>query len=304
MGNQKIPRPNEALADFFSDNRIFADLFNAYAFHGEEVLHADDLLPEDTAYVQTLTCTHGVEKIGKYRDIIRKSTLNARYVIFGLETQNRIHYAMPVRAMLYDALGYVTECRSLGKIQEQTGWTADEYLSHLARDTCLTPVFTLVFYTGEEIWDGPVSLHGMLDMDDRLKPFVSDYSLNLVDAGHSSGNLPFRTQALQELFCFLPAIYSGADIRNDKEISGNIVSLAGILAGSESLYRIGMKGDVTVCRALDELEQRGIQKGMQRGELRLSALGQRLLKDERLEELCRSFQDSEFREQLYLEYGI
>lgn len=304
MGSKKIPEPNEALADFFSDNQIFADLFNAYAFHGEEIVHADALQTGDTAYTQTVNRVNGVEKIGKYRDIIRKSTLGAEYVILGLETQSRIHYAMPVRAMLYDVLGYVTECRSLGNVQEQAGWTADEYLSRLTKGTCLTPVFTLVLYTGKEAWDGPMSLHDMLTMDDRLKPFVSDYSLNLVDVGHPCSELPFRTKALQELFYLLPAIYNGTNFTEDTKISGPVVSLVGILAGSERLYKIGKKGEVIMCRALEELEKRSIETGIQKGELRLSRLGRILLDDGRIEDLNRSFLDSKYREQLYLEYKI
>lgn len=173
-------------------------------------------------------------------------------------------------------------------------------MSRLAKGTRLTPVFTLVFYTGEDEWDGPMSLHDMLAMDDRLKPFVSDYSLNLVDVGHPSVKLPFRTKALQELFYLLPSIYNGSCITDNTEISGAVVSLAGILAGSENLYRIGKEGDAVVCRTLEELEKRGEQKG----ELRLNTLVQMLLRDGRMEELHRSVQDAGLRRQLYEEYHL
>lgn len=210
MRKQKMPKPNEALADFFSDNRIFADLFNAFAFQGQEVLKAEELQMADTSYMLTAKRAEGMEKIGRYRDIIRKSALGTNYVILGIEDQNKVHHAMPVRTMLYDALEYAAECRSLGVVQDRTDWTVDEYLSGLAKGTSLTPVFTLVFYTGEDPWDGPRTLYDMLPLEERLKPFIPNYTINLIDAGHLTEELPFHTKSLRELFHVLSVIYSGS----------------------------------------------------------------------------------------------
>lgn len=34
-------------------------------------------------------------------------------VLVGIEDQMKIHYAMPVRCMLYDALGYTRQCKQI-----------------------------------------------------------------------------------------------------------------------------------------------------------------------------------------------
>ena len=47
----------------------------------------------------------------------------------------------------------------------------------------LIPVVTIVIYTGTKPWDGPLSLHDMLEFKDKsLKAFVPDYKLNIISA--------------------------------------------------------------------------------------------------------------------------
>ncbi len=50
--------------------------------------------------------------------------------------------------------------------------------------------------------------------------------------------------------------------------------------------------------------QKGIQEGIQEGELRFAALTERLLQDNRMEELQQSIKDPELREKLYQEYKL
>ena len=51
------------------------------------------------------------------------------------------------------------------------------------------------------------------------------------------------------------------------------------------------------------LEQ-GLEQGRAQGEARVSALGERLVADGRLEDLRRSFTDGDFRQELLVEYGL
>ena len=50
------------------------------------------------------------ETVQKYRDILKKTVVKedgeAVYLLLGVENQTDIHYAMPVRNMIYDALQY------------------------------------------------------------------------------------------------------------------------------------------------------------------------------------------------------
>ena len=57
--------------------------------------------------------------IHKQRDVLKylsaMATDNAAYLILGIENQSDIHYAMPVRNMLYDALQYEYQMQEITK---------------------------------------------------------------------------------------------------------------------------------------------------------------------------------------------
>ena len=262
---QKMPKPNEALRDFFEDNETFADLFNTYAFGGKQVIQPDDLISADSAYADTVKKAVGVEKIGKYRDLIRKSALGAEFVILALENQDKVHYAMPIKVMLYDVLEYVAECKSLGVTQDSSSWTVDEFLSGISKGTMLTPVFTIVFYTGEKEWDGPRSLHDMVLMNQSIRQFIPDYGLHLIDMGHDR-KLSFGSKSLKELNHVLNSIYK-EEFNTDKTVvSSSTLSLAGILVNDKHLYERSREGgSVVVCEALNKYWQDGVNKGIEQG---------------------------------------
>ena len=43
------------------------------------------------------------------RDVVKKTAYGVDFVIWGIENQQRIHYAMPLRHMIEDALSYLKE---------------------------------------------------------------------------------------------------------------------------------------------------------------------------------------------------
>lgn len=263
MNERKIPTPDAALHDYFCDNEVFADLFNTCVF-GKETIQPEDLRVVDSVYSETVSLVKNTEKLGKYRDIIRKVTLGAEFVILGVENQDKIHYAMPIRVMLYDVLGYSVECKSLGTIRDSKKWTADEFLSKVPKGTKLTPIVTIVFYTGEEKWDGPRSIHEMLDISEALKGIVANYPIYVVDVGHD--DVEFRTKSLQELTYTLRAIYNETAEQDLTEVSSSIISLAGILSSTNSLYDLKRGGKMPMCKATERMIERGaIRKCLEKG---------------------------------------
>lgn len=254
---KKMPKPDTALKSFLADNEIFADLFNTIMF-GKEILNPADLLPADSAYAETAELSKGVEKINKYRDVIRKTSLGAQFIILGVENQNKIHYAMPLRVMLYDILGYVTEIKAIEGTKDSEKWTVDEMMSQMSEDTRLTPIFTIVFYTGEEKWESPHCLYDMLDIDDKLKPFIPDYPIKVIDVGHE--NFDFKSESLKDLSYVLQSIYSKEVLGNNAEVSNSMLSLAGVLTGSQSMYTKYSKskgGKTVMCKAMKEMIDEG-----------------------------------------------
>ena len=82
------------------------------------------------------------------------------------ESQDKIHYAMPQKVMLYDGMDYEEQIRNLWKqrmeCQKQARrigkplehLTAAEYLSRFRKNDRLIPIISLVFYYGSDPWDG------------------------------------------------------------------------------------------------------------------------------------------------------
>ena len=213
---------------YLSDRRRFADAFNFSVYDGDEVILAEDLKELDTAAIALPYGVDAKAAVQKYRDLLKLYTVmqdeRAIYLVLGLEIQALVHYAMPVRGMLYDALNYarqVTEAaasyRQEAKSEDSTrntSLTQEEYLSGFRKEDRLTPVITLTLCLSAEPWDAPTSLHEMLDVEDkRLLRFVPDYKLNLLTPAQITDEefAKFRTG--------LGAVMQFAKHRNDKDVS-------------------------------------------------------------------------------------
>lgn len=107
MGKRKQKlKPDIVVKNYWRNNEQFADFFNAVLFDGKEIIKADELEDIDTEESSILEHKDYAESIGAARDnvkIRKKSTIyNVELVILGMEGQERIHYAMPMRVMGYD----------------------------------------------------------------------------------------------------------------------------------------------------------------------------------------------------------
>ncbi len=100
-----------AASTFLSDNERFADLFNYYLFEGRQVIRPEDLEERDTTEVLSLYGRNRKEiQKQKWRDLLKyviiKATETTVFVLLGIENQSDIHYAMPVRNLIYDGMNY------------------------------------------------------------------------------------------------------------------------------------------------------------------------------------------------------
>ena len=96
---------DQILKDFWEDNDRFADFFNTVFFGGENVIAPEELetlSPEVSAAEET---KQGLEGQTKYRDKVKRWK-GVKLAVLGIENQDRIHYAMPERTLLYEALQY------------------------------------------------------------------------------------------------------------------------------------------------------------------------------------------------------
>ena len=103
------------MKEFWRENSRFADLFNAVLFNGNTVVKADELNELDTDMSGTIRWKNGQSMLKRARDIVKKECNGVEFNILGLEIQEKIHYAMPLRTMIYDGLGYLKEYNEIRK---------------------------------------------------------------------------------------------------------------------------------------------------------------------------------------------
>ncbi len=185
---------------YLSNNKFFADAFNFLVYGGEEVIKPERLKELDTTELTIPYGNNARVPVQKYRDLLKMWNAmmddKAIYVILGAELQNKAHYGMPVKDGLYDMIGYSKQIaeikRSYSKDTDdgevvvegdlcKIKLTSEEFLSGLRKGDKLIPIISAVVYLGDTPWDGPRSLHDMLDIKDGvLKDFIPDYRINLI----------------------------------------------------------------------------------------------------------------------------
>lgn len=271
-------KPDTILKNFWKNNDRFADLFNAFLFHGEEILKADDLTEIDTDVSSMLKFNGHVETIQKIFDVVKKTAYGIDFIILGLENQSRIHYAMPLRHMIGDAFSYLKEYNEIKAKNKKEGNFAstDEFLSKFRKTDRLHGMVTLCIYYGEKEWDGPLSLVDMLDIPDNLKFIFSDYKFNLIQV-RSCKDLHFHNADINTVFDLSSSIYNRDyekinNVYKNHPISPELAMVIGAITESQKLIDHALeneqKGAINMCTALDELKKEGLQEGLQKGEVK------------------------------------
>lgn len=148
---------------WLNEKKRFADLFNGVLYKGKQVIRPEEL--EEISPVASVSIKNRVGKtrnMKKYRDIVMRWKNNATFVLLANESQDKIHYAMPQKVMLYDGMDYEEQIRNLWKqrmeCQKQARrigkplehLTAAEYLSRFRKNDRLIPIISLVFYYGSD----------------------------------------------------------------------------------------------------------------------------------------------------------
>ena len=282
MGKEKPAlKPDIIVKNYWRNKEQFADFFNAVLFDGKQVIKPKELEDLDTEESSVLEHKEYAESIGASRDTVKirkKSTVyGVEFVILGMEGQEHIHYAMPMRVMGYDYAAYQKQyADNAAKYKTAKSLTEEEYLSKMKKDDRLVPVITVVVYYGEKPWDGAVSLHGMLHISEEMKPFVNDYRMHLVEA--RKNDLKLHNINNRDLFNLLGilldrngkiqetrdrAINYAREHRVEKTV---IMTAAGAANCKIDYNKIARKGDADMCTVFEETRREGIAEGEAKGE--------------------------------------
>ena len=201
-------RKDVVTREYLSSDEVFADVVNLALYSGKCVVQASNLREADSVEELAITLDENNSKgkrgksrqgtvqrkqshiVQKYRDIVREVVIDGvegylARIIVGVEEQSETHYAMPVRNMLYDALNYSGQVNGVSEKNHKDGllMTSAEFLSGIRKEDKLIPVVTIVVTFQPEAWDGPMSVHEMLDwrgIPDELRKRIPDYEMLLL----------------------------------------------------------------------------------------------------------------------------
>ena len=114
MGKTKKKlKADVVVKNYWRNNEQFTDFFNAVLYEGKQVIKPDELEDMDTEESYVSENKKYVESVLASRDNIKirkKSTKHdVELCILGMESQEHIHYAMPLRHMIGDAFSYQKE---------------------------------------------------------------------------------------------------------------------------------------------------------------------------------------------------
>ena len=156
---------------YLRQSSVFADIFNFYLYGGRQVISPGQLRELDPA---EFSVPYGADQKGepvqRYRDLFKALSAmedkRAAYLLLGIESQEQVHYAAPVKNLLYDALQYARQVEETARVHRQNkdhkGRSRGEFLSGFYREDKLLPVITLVVFFSPKEWDGPRSLREMM----------------------------------------------------------------------------------------------------------------------------------------------
>ena len=273
--------------DYMQDKDIFADAFNFLLYGGRQVIKPEQLRPLDTTSIVLPYGEDGqLVPIQKYRDVLKMVTAmeddKAAYMLLGIENQSEIHYAMPVRNMLYDAIQYVAQVEDTArshKMGDKMPETRAEFLSGFYKTDKLLPVITLTLYFGADEWTAPKDLHSMLSADKEILPFVDNYHLHLIAPAEIADNefTKFHT----ELSLALRFIKQSKNKNKLKELINEDTSFRSVSKKTADLVNVVTKSNlhyddreerVDMCEAIEGIRNdaraEGVEKGRVEGTLK------------------------------------
>ena len=261
---QYISRPN-----------IFADTFNYLLYNGRQVIQPEALQPVDTTEIAVPYGNGAKAPIQKYRDNMKiwaaMHDEKAVYVLLGSENQTKIHYAMPVKNMLYDSINYAGQVEQARQSYKNCNddddgvkikLTGEEFLSGFRKGDKLIPVITAVNLFDPNNWDAPLSIHEMLDVDEELLPFIPDYRINLIapakinDSDFSSKEVTGRFHTgfgtLMQVIKHQNEVGVAEIIKNAPKVDEASADMIADVANVKFEKVIDEKGEMDMCKGMEE----------------------------------------------------
>ena len=236
----------------FRDDGCFADICNYAFFQGKQIIKPEELVSREND-VSTLM---GKELLPmetkRYRDIVRKASINGDYMIIGVEHQSTLDKNVIIRILNYDAQLYINQVESGKEVR---------------------PVGSFVFYTGDKEWTYPKSLKESLKIPPEMKDYINDWKLPVLELQKIDSGM-LKNQRLKEVVEISQSMFKGdyEKLRTNRMISVESFKMAAIFTHTDIKEEDLPEGDeINMCKAMDQLFQRmrdeGKVLGLEKGEL-------------------------------------
>lgn len=271
---------------YTENNRIFADIVNYMVYDGAEIVHPADLMELGSEELML----KGEDKQQRYRDVMKKAVIrqdkDAIYMLVSLENQSEVHYAMPIRNMLNDAMRYMRQVEQIRRERFQQGRQGNqmqegtpierqihaEFLSGMTEQDKLLPIITIVILFQDQTWNGPKSIHEMLNTTDpAVLKYVQDYKIHVIaPADMTEDELRKFQSSMREVLNFIKyskdkrklAQIMQADAERFKHMEREAVQLLNLVTGAE----MEMDEDeevVNMCKAIQDMRKEERELGQQ-----------------------------------------
>ncbi len=289
-------------------NDVFADIVNVLLFNGKRIVDEDALI--DTPVDSALKIDGEIHS--QYRDVAKywkNSQINI--ALFGLENQTVPDKLMPMRVIGYDGAEYKKQVLEENRYKKKY------------------PVITLVLYMGyEKNWKYSNSLLDLLEVDENLKPYVSDYKINIFEIAFlDREKIDLFKSDFRMLADYLYQMrttdsYEGdeSDIKHVDEILMLMSAMSGF-KNVENIIKVAHERKVSNMKGFFELaEEKGLEKGLELGRTEgreeglqlgrtegadmVSELNTILAREGNLEKIIRANTDKVYRNELLKKYRL
>lgn len=242
------------------------------------------------------------DAVQRYRDLLKSAVVKqderTAYVLLGVENQTDVHYAMPVRNAIYDALQYGRQVADIAAEHRRnkkdfSGKNNGEYLSGYLKEDHIRPVITLVIHFGAEEWDGPLSLHEMMSTRDmELLSFVENYRIHLIDpAKLTEEQLNQFSTSLKEVMGYIKysknkeQLLKFLQTDTHRSIEMNAVRVIKTITNTP-IEVSEEEEEIEMCKAIEDLIAESEARGRAEGEVRGRAEGETRGEAKGMIEIC------------------
>ena len=273
-------------------NDVFADIVNVLLFNGKRIVDEDALI--DTLVDSALKLDGEIHS--QYRDVAKywkNSQINI--ALFGLENQTVPDKLMPMRVIGYDGAEYKKQVLEENRYKKKY------------------PVITLVLYMGyERNWKYSNSLLELLEVDEKLKPYVSDYKINVFEIAFlDKEKIDLFKSDFRMLADYLYQMrtsnsYKGdeSDIKHVDEILMLMSAMSGF-KNVENIIKVAHERKVNNMKGFFELaEEKGLELGREEGADMVSELNIILAREGNLEKIIKANTDKVYRHELLKKYRL